>query len=220
MPDSGHKFLVCKCPSCQGGIEFPSHGIGESIQCPHCSDWMHLSIARPVLRKPRRGRFRLSDLQLRPITGASVAECMYCSNRFYFQSSLLNMKRQCPCCEQETILEVAERRIITRCGGCGQEFSFSEHFDGQVDECMRCHEQIVHFADVSPVWVPPLPPPPERCSNCGSFDFYIHSPARPMLFTPLSISGILLQAFGSMAADAIFHDELRCSNCDNLIRNL
>jgi len=30
------RYVHCRCNSCQGSIEFPAHGVGETIQCPHC----------------------------------------------------------------------------------------------------------------------------------------------------------------------------------------
>ena len=30
------EFLTCLCNSCSGKIEFPAHGVGEAVECPHC----------------------------------------------------------------------------------------------------------------------------------------------------------------------------------------
>jgi hypothetical protein len=29
-------YSTCSCPECSGKVEFPAHGIGEEIECPHC----------------------------------------------------------------------------------------------------------------------------------------------------------------------------------------
>jgi|ERR1039457_727623 hypothetical protein len=41
------KFYKMSCPSCGGGIEFPAHGIGELIDCPHCQKPVCLEVVRP-----------------------------------------------------------------------------------------------------------------------------------------------------------------------------
>jgi len=33
---SAPKYLKCACRHCQGTIEFPAHGLGRAIPCPHC----------------------------------------------------------------------------------------------------------------------------------------------------------------------------------------
>jgi hypothetical protein len=30
------EFYKMSCPKCGGGIEFPEHGLGSQIECPHC----------------------------------------------------------------------------------------------------------------------------------------------------------------------------------------
>jgi hypothetical protein len=29
-------YLICDCERCKNGIEFPAHGLGRRISCPHC----------------------------------------------------------------------------------------------------------------------------------------------------------------------------------------
>lgn len=40
-------FLIHICPHCSGRIEFPAHGVGEEIDCPHCA-------RRTVLREHKQ----------------------------------------------------------------------------------------------------------------------------------------------------------------------
>lgn len=44
---SNEIFLLHICPNCSGRIEFPSHGLGEEIDCPHCTH-------RTVLREQKQ----------------------------------------------------------------------------------------------------------------------------------------------------------------------
>ncbi|MCX6897340.1 MAG: hypothetical protein NT105_01450 [Verrucomicrobia bacterium] len=52
------EFLNGKCPSCQGHFEFPKHGLGQTVECPHCRALITLleqkeeTITPPVLKKP------------------------------------------------------------------------------------------------------------------------------------------------------------------------
>ena len=40
MAEAG--YLSNDCPHCGGGIEFPAHGVGEWIDCPHCREKIQL----------------------------------------------------------------------------------------------------------------------------------------------------------------------------------
>lgn len=42
-------FLINHCPSCGGGIEFPAHGVGQQIGCPHCH--VQMTLQKPVTDK-------------------------------------------------------------------------------------------------------------------------------------------------------------------------
>ena len=35
--DSTDRYFKANCPACDGSIEFPAHGLGERIDCPHCN---------------------------------------------------------------------------------------------------------------------------------------------------------------------------------------
>jgi len=51
-------YIKSKCRHCGGGIEFPAHGLGEWIECPHCAGTIHLLKAGPV----ERLRYHLAGL--------------------------------------------------------------------------------------------------------------------------------------------------------------
>jgi len=39
-------YITCPCNHCSGNIEFPGHGAGEEIECPHCG--MTTVLFKPV----------------------------------------------------------------------------------------------------------------------------------------------------------------------------
>jgi len=48
-PEAGDKFVVCPCNVCNGHIEFPERGEGETIKCPFCGmDTILFIPARPL----------------------------------------------------------------------------------------------------------------------------------------------------------------------------
>lgn len=44
------KFLTIHCVFCSGGIEFPEHGLGTQIPCPHCQKT--ITLLRPAVAAP------------------------------------------------------------------------------------------------------------------------------------------------------------------------
>ena len=36
QPEIGDSYIKCPCNNCDGFIEFPAHGVGQTITCPHC----------------------------------------------------------------------------------------------------------------------------------------------------------------------------------------
>lgn len=51
QPDS---FLKCSCETCQGHIEFPEEGLGQSIACPHCGSETLLTLTPVESLTPKR----------------------------------------------------------------------------------------------------------------------------------------------------------------------
>jgi hypothetical protein len=45
------KYLKCPCQKCGASIEFPAHGIGSAVPCPHCGDKTTL-FAPPAVAGP------------------------------------------------------------------------------------------------------------------------------------------------------------------------
>jgi hypothetical protein len=41
------KHIKSLCSNCGGSIEFPAHGLGELIDCPHCAEQIKLSRPKP-----------------------------------------------------------------------------------------------------------------------------------------------------------------------------
>jgi hypothetical protein len=54
---------------------------------------------------------------------------------------------------------------------------------------------------------------PSQCPKCGSLNVATHYPSKPMVFTPLSFSGILLGGVANAMADRIFKPENVCQSC-------
>lgn len=44
-------FLKCPCQHCGGSIEFPAHGVGLAIDCPHCGTRTKLFRPEPVVEE-------------------------------------------------------------------------------------------------------------------------------------------------------------------------
>lgn len=74
-------YLKCLCQQCGGAIEFPAHGVGSTIPCPHCglNTILHDPAARPDLDEETtdttrpRGRGRQIFLALALIVAAGIA---------------------------------------------------------------------------------------------------------------------------------------------------
>lgn len=74
-------YLKCLCQQCGGAIEFPAHGVGSTIPCPHCglNTILHDPAARPDLHEETadttrpRGRGRQIFLALALIVAAGIA---------------------------------------------------------------------------------------------------------------------------------------------------
>lgn len=39
-------FVKSACTNCGGSIEFPEHGLGETIDCPHCGEKIELALPK------------------------------------------------------------------------------------------------------------------------------------------------------------------------------
>lgn len=102
---------------------------------------------------------------------------------------------------------------------------FFRRFCAKFEEFIRVMEKDTRLdiaAEPAPRVVQP-PPSDTRfdspvCPNCGSHKFQVVTPSKPMLFAPLSFTGIILSAFSSAAADAIFKDEVYCARCGHRCR--
>jgi uncharacterized paraquat-inducible protein A len=53
-------YIKASCPHCEGTIEFPEQGVGETIYCPHCSTKIELALpesSHATGREPSIGIF-------------------------------------------------------------------------------------------------------------------------------------------------------------------
>src|SRR5579862_9625170 len=46
-PQPNKDYLVCSCKHCGNHIEFPAHGAGQKISCPHCRGETILQVGKP-----------------------------------------------------------------------------------------------------------------------------------------------------------------------------
>jgi len=44
---NAQQYIKTLCPFCDGPIEFPEHGVGEMIDCPHCGEKIELALPKP-----------------------------------------------------------------------------------------------------------------------------------------------------------------------------
>lgn len=78
------EFLKMSCPFCSGGIEFPTHGEGSVIPCPHCGKDIVLACEAPPLPKqsqpppPLPAQLLPSQSQCIPPEMPSVRPCKAC----------------------------------------------------------------------------------------------------------------------------------------------
>lgn len=63
-------FLLHVCPHCAGHIEFPTHGIGEEIECPHCGRRTILQQQKQLKQKHQLNTGRRSVI---PFVAAGIA---------------------------------------------------------------------------------------------------------------------------------------------------
>jgi len=61
------------CPKCGGGIEFPAHGVGRSVPCPHCKTSIPLTFPKNENIDPTRQLDAYLELGAFPKTRAQVA---------------------------------------------------------------------------------------------------------------------------------------------------
>jgi hypothetical protein len=67
------EYLTCHCWHCDGKIEFPKHGVGQEIQCPHCSTSIVLTETEQPISNPEKGH--------------TAMECPMCKREVDYQMS-------------------------------------------------------------------------------------------------------------------------------------
>jgi hypothetical protein len=45
QPQTEDGYIKCPCKNCDNSIEFPAHGVGQTIVCPHCG--METTLFKP-----------------------------------------------------------------------------------------------------------------------------------------------------------------------------
>ncbi len=91
-PDDEGKFIQMDCPLCEGSIEFPENGVGESVECPHCGKL--IALVNPHRKKPPDEAIK---------TNSDEMECQFCHRTFPFTNNCwLNLQR-CPYCDRKLL---------------------------------------------------------------------------------------------------------------------
>jgi len=80
-------YVKCLCSHCSGRIEFPEHGAGQGIVCPHCG-------TETELYHPSRD-LRPEDL---------VCPCLHCGAKLVFHQDCVGLSFPCEECGKETML--------------------------------------------------------------------------------------------------------------------
>ena len=79
------KFHKTSCVHCRGRIEFPAHGVGEWITCPHCSETTVLRRRRPdalVKHLKQIGRIALILIRIPLVLSVGWAWVYYIRARY------------------------------------------------------------------------------------------------------------------------------------------
>lgn len=200
-------YIKCPCKSCGNSIEFPSHGVGEEIDCPHCGKKTTL-FAPPKRKKTSRRKIDSSENPpiIEPSNELTELEftlrywkhaiCPKCAATFEYMGAHAPTFWDCETCGTKVELnngklpkDLPEMRSL--CPQCRALISRS------MNSCPHCHTRFM----------------PRECQYCGCTEFDIVTPSKPFLFAPLSLAGILISAASSAIGDAIFHDEYRCARC-------
>lgn len=177
------QYVKGACKKCKGHIEFPAQGIGQTIECPHCGKKTKL----------HANKESLSKLKIRKYHGV----CAFCGATHEIESFEELTFKECFNCRKQVVLkagplpEALDPANCLPCPKCRKPV-----FD-KLNRCPHCHTKFI----------------PVACPHCGCRELQLVTPSKPALLAPLSLTGILLSAGASLAADAIFQDEYYCMNC-------
>jgi predicted RNA-binding Zn-ribbon protein involved in translation (DUF1610 family) len=127
----------------------------------------------------------ISEMNNKPASLHGV--CKLCDQSLEFPTEAMGKHILCPSCGGKTALWNEDfGRLIWK------------HMDARMAELGVQHEENVRRA---------------TCPNCGSLDIGIFEPEKPMVFTPMTFTGIMVGAIASSMADSIFPAEKICNGC-------
>lgn len=199
-------YMKCDCEHCGGGIEFPEHGAGQEIPCPHCSEQIALPVKPTELGEPQRPGQPDDEDGLNAILAAQEAKQ---------GPPDLILAGGCPSCGQEIISKhwgnLGEVEFSDFCEKCGLSFLLIPDRPISSFCCPQCKNLISGSATICSSCSTRLLP--RMCPGCSSQELLVVSPDKPGIFVPLSFTGILLGAASSAIADTIFNDFYRCQTC-------
>jgi predicted RNA-binding Zn-ribbon protein involved in translation (DUF1610 family) len=202
--DAISEYRKCGCLHCGEHIEFPVSGIGKHVQCPHCHKLTRL-FSDPKLFSGSHGPIRV-EAGARDSSSAEDSEydrivsevpnkpdfvqglCERCSQALEFPREGLGTRIRCPACGRNTALYSPEFMAFVQ-----------RYLEAKAKEAQTAYGESLRKI---------------TCPNCGSeFDYYVCQPGKPMVFTPMSFTGILAGGIANAMADRIFPSEKVCRNC-------
>jgi hypothetical protein len=177
------QYVKGGCKKCGGHIEFPALGLGQTVNCPHCG---------------KRTKLHADD-------------------ESFSKLKIWKYHGICISCGVAYNIETPEELTVKQCDKCNMMVSLKE---GPLPEaldplnsspCPKCRKPVLDTQTSCPHCYTKLIP--TLCPYCGCRELRLVTPRKPVLFAPLSFTGILLSVGASVAADAIFEDEYYCINC-------
>ena len=205
-PQKDHGYTTCSCKSCGNRIEFPSHGVGEEIDCPHCGKKTTLFVPR----KRTKTDNRKTSLTRKPPILRQMDAVSEFSWKYYKHGI-------CPkCAATFECMGGGDDLIFWDCETCGTRVELRadklpKELPEERSRCGKCKQYVPLSANSCPYCRAKFQP--SVCKYCGCTEFDIVTPSKPVLFAPLSLSGIFISAAASVIGDAIFRDEYRCARC-------
>jgi hypothetical protein len=196
MPENDlPEYQKCACRCCGEHIEFPVHGFGKKINCPHCGQATRLG--EKTLENASSSQPPSSDL-IKP----------------NFPPDLV-LTGICPNCSMRVRKShwgyLGNVELIHKCEECGDDFDVYPVGEITRFVCPRCKRDVSEAATSCCHCRTRLVP--SRCPNCSSTDLLVVTPRKPILFAPVSFFGLLLSAASSALADKMFTDYYRCRSC-------
>jgi len=202
-------FRTGFCDNCAQKLEFPAEGVGMEIECPTCHKMTRLISDPKYQPKMNFGplgdgmRIRDEALSAIPPDGESYyrvitempgkpaalrCACQHCKTELSYSPVGHGRQAKCPACGGLTVLFDRE---FTRL--------LADHIQGIVKRAEAEYQESMRKV---------------TCPNCGTpYAYDVCQPSKPLVFTPLSFTGILMGGIANAMADRIFPEVNVCRRC-------